>query len=491
MDPQLLHHPPPNAALTAEEREARIHLKKLFREQQIRSKLTLRLFKAESRNEVTLAEETRRALHEFDARAHPATTAPHHPYACCHWRREDDRDPQEILAGTCIEQIYQTMQKTWRDVNETDTTTTATSSMQHPRARKNHANPQYTPRHVKERRLVESQRLLQHMSKGIQTLSEFQNPEALRGYTRQKFMERANLVVRSLVRLHQSVLNPPPLSELDSSSSSSADIHQAMLERLWQVRSVCSVGCGPGGETVGVVAFLQSHHQQLTAAKAAAGTSTTGHHHDTEHDNQDGHFVLDRIVFCDWALSDWRPMLESVKECLVEQQQSVKRVDMATCDVRVPLWDSATNAGELSTQGSDNNLPGKSTVAKSFDSHLLRALFPSISSSNSHLPQHQLVVISFLLSETRGQWHMFFDDLVDAAPEGTLFLLTDPTAWQLHLFRQRYEFFDRPHHPKRRRMHFCWLDSSMYRPELQVLSARLSSAVLMGIVVSTFAKHGD
>ena len=465
--------PAPNSALTAQEREARVYLKKLFREQQIRSKLGMRLFKAESRGEWALVEATRQELHELDARGahqhHPiTTTAPHDD--------DDDPDPQKVLAGRCIEQVYQAMQKTWRESSETDSNhlpTNQNDHCPHPRARKNHANPQYTPRHVKERRLEESQRLLQSMSKGTQTLSEFRNPEALRGYTRQKFMERANLVVRSLRRLQRRAVPQQHPSELNlSTTSSSTDIHQSMLERLWQVRSVCSVGCGPGGETVGVVAFLQSHQPRA----AAAG-----------HSEQDESLVLDRILFCDWALSDWSPMLESVREYLVEQQRIVGQVNMATCDVRVSLRDSARSTAEVpSTHGSDN-LQSES-AGSTVDIGLLQALtFSSISSSNSYLPRHQLVVVSFLLSETRGQWHVFFDDLVDMSPTGTLFLLTDPTAWQLHLFRQRYEFFDRLQ--PRRRMEFCWLDSSMYRPELQVLPARLSSAVLLAMVVSTLAEN--
>jgi hypothetical protein len=54
---------------------------------------------------------------------------------------------------------------------------------------------------------------------------------------------------------------------------------------------------------------------------------------------------------------------------------------------------------------------------------------------------------------------------------GTLFIFSDPTAWQLHLFMERSSYC----------MDFCWLDSSMYRPELQALEGRVGPAVLVGI----------
>jgi hypothetical protein len=74
--------------------------------------------------------------------------------------------------------------------------------------------------------------------------------------------------------------------------------------------------------------------------------------------------------------------------------------------------------------------------------------------------------------------------VVQQSIPGTAFLLTDPTAWQLHAFRRRYEFStlkERHSNKPHRQFHFVWLDSSMDRPELQVLEGRIGPAILMGI----------
>ena len=113
-----------------------------------------------------------------------------------------------------------------------------------------------------------------------------------------------------------------------------------------------------------------------------------------------------------------------------------------------------------------------------------------------------LILVSYLLSETRGKWHAFFDDVVDLVPVGTLFLFTDPTAWQMHSFRERYEFFSNDkngsttnggvdcHGEKQRRMNFVWLDSSIYRPEMQKLEGRNGPAVLLGATVVSRERGG-
>jgi len=350
--------------------------------------------------------------------------------------------------------------------------------------KKNVNNPQFTPRHVKERRLQESRRLLHQMTKGQQQLEEFRNPEALRGYARQKFIERASLVIRSCVRLQRAV----PLLSLDSEDHQqptgvAPNVIRAMVERLERVRSVASVGCGPGCDAVGVVAFLQQHSSQ---------------------------HVLDRILFCDWAMTDWRPgMLDPVRQLLVEEHGLVRQVDLAICDVRASLWDQppnrsheqqhskgeedATTLTSSSIGGSSEPSPDLIQLLTTTTEELSSNGSPNFSLPSSETIQHQrqlsvdLIVVSYLLSETRGKWHAFFDNLVELAPAGTLFLFSDPTAWQLHLFRERYEFFESKNDDKdrQRRMEFCWLDSSMYRPELQVLEGRLSAAVLLGMVTSS------
>lgn len=84
-----------------------------------------------------------------------------------------------------------------------------------------------------------------------------------------------------------------------------------------------------------------------------------------------------------------------------------------------------------------------------------------------------IVIVSYLLSETRDKWQIFMDDLINFhLRSNAIVLLSDPTAWQLHIFRQRYI----------QRIDFMWLDSSMLHPRLQSLEGRVGPAVLIGIV---------
>ena len=108
-----------------------------------------------------------------------------------------------------------------------------------------------------------------------------------------------------------------------------------------------------------------------------------------------------------------------------------------------------------------------------------------------------LVVVSYVLTETRGKWHAFFHDLIVARwrdrdtdnnhdnnddaqaashsplpllSSGTLLLMSEPTAWQLHHWLQLVGS---------RLSDYEWLDSSRLSPELQLLEGRIGPAVLL------------
>jgi hypothetical protein len=187
-----------------DERRARVQLKKLFREQQLRGKLDTRLHKAELRGDVALVDQTRRELAEFlllssSSLEHPspqdqqAEQQPPPPTASA--TLHGTKESQEDAAAACfIEQVYREMQKAWRESCEEGdcgTSTLDNQSNQHlDRDNSNNSNsnnnnnnnnndnnnnnnnsnnnnnnnkidnnPQYTPRHVKERRLAEARRL--------------------------------------------------------------------------------------------------------------------------------------------------------------------------------------------------------------------------------------------------------------------------------------------------------------------------------------------
>jgi hypothetical protein len=194
-------------------------------------------------------------------------------------------------------------------------------------------------------------------------------------------------------------------------------------------------------------------------------------------------YVLDRVVLLDWAMDHWKPILTSVRKILLAEHL-IQSMEMATCDVRVPL----SQQPNVKEQHDDHHVLNNVSIQPCSDDVLSLLTWSHSQESvvasrvNESRLEVDMVVISYLLSETRGQWHHFLDELVRFSSPGTVFLLTDPTAWQLHAFRRRYEFSCTPgQSDSTKQFHFVWLDSSMHRPELQVLEGRIGPAILMGI----------
>jgi len=110
-----------------------------------------------------------------------------------------------------VKQIYHELQKTWRQQSASAAAPTVSSKNNDdidddrsagdtadPRWYRNQPNPQYTLRTDKGHRLQEARKLLRNMTQSTLELADWQSVEALRGYTREKFIECASLVVKSL-----------------------------------------------------------------------------------------------------------------------------------------------------------------------------------------------------------------------------------------------------------------------------------------------------
>jgi hypothetical protein len=285
----------------------------------------------------------------------------------------------------------------------------------------------------------QARELLQNMTKGTQTESMFTNELALAGYARQKFVERAVLAFKTLDSLDPATAaSSSSSSKLGSSRSDDADDPTkegtaaiSFWEKLMRVRQLWSIGCGPGCDAVGVVAFMGSHDLML----------------------EDG------ILLLDFVIDQWR---SAILDELTRQlsPRHVPSVETAFCDVRHPLRTDPINRPAMegmkrfllrAGRGDDLKMPPpccREGVASA------------------------MIVVSYLLTETRNRWEPFFSDLLrELQGTHTLLLLSEPTAWQLHDFLQL--FLDDFLHS------FIWLDSSRDAPHLQSLEARLGPAVLM------------
>jgi hypothetical protein len=203
----------------------------------------------------------------------------------------------------------------------------------------------------------------------------FQNQVALRGYTRHKFIERAVLITTSLSKLVPAPVKPYTMNEAC----------QTLWDGLQTVNTVVSIGCGPGCDAVGVAAWFDAAISSCSAQNR-------------------------RAVMLDWAMSDWQsPILDTLHPLMVPS--CFQHMDFVTCDVTNSLKECSNEQARQFLHGAGD------------ECGVLNGSAGTV-----------LVVTSYLLSETRNRWHDFYSEIFESSALGTLFLFTDPTAWQGRLF---------------------------------------------------------
>jgi hypothetical protein len=274
--------------------------------------------------------------------------------------------------------------------------------------------------------------LLRNMTKGTQELTMFDNQDALRGYTRQKFIERSMLVVSSLCKLFLQSSSAPTHAHLtDTSTQQSAFFRVLLLDRLQGIKSVASIGCGPGCDAFGISVLFSCCPTPATR--------------------------VERIILLDWAMDQWSFIVKPLEELVVPQYAD--SIECGTCNVLKHLDDSE-NAQALHLMANGAHW-AQHEQGGGDDDH-----------DDMNMLSIDLFVTSYLLSETRGKWQAFYESLFRKARPGSLFLFSDPTAWQIHIWLSKYQSELEGH---------CWLDSSMNRPDLEVLEGRLGPGVLLAM----------
>jgi hypothetical protein len=248
--------------------------------------------------------------------------------------------------------------------------------------------------------------LLQHMTKGTQTEKMFKDVTALRGYTRQKFYSRAGLIVESLCKL----------SPQQSSLSNQRDVIDACWKSMSKITKICSIGCGPGCDAVGLLAFLQGFNQTGDISPSPL------------------HFIL-----LDYAIKEWKVAVLNDLEPILTESFGMKII-CEYCDVTIPLREQH------------------------------RHILPLLEATDMFLT-------SYLLTETRDKWDAYFVELVEKAKKGAMFYFAEPLPWQLHRLIRMSTSNSGPSPLKRLR--FAWMDSSMNHPELQVLDGRAGGPALL------------
>ena len=416
------HHKQQNTNLTTEEKVAKRELKKQFKWLAKIDKLETRIRHSISRKDPVIEQQARNEL----------STLLQENKSFCHNNNNDVKyiPPPRFLPDPVKYEIVSISNQLFSQFSNLHQPLLPTENPPHPSNEKEDGSNRITTmkqstKNTKKKKMDESKRvqneeaikLLKHFTKGTQSHSMFQNHAALRGYTRQKFTERATLLCQSLYNLHPSQNHPTTPT----------------MKRIWDIlssqtiKSACSIGCGPGNDAFGLWIFLR-------------------HYANLDHQN-----TLENLLLLDWAIGEWKStVLDSLQSMFVEGKEDRKKMKMETCfcDVTKPLLNSNENQ------------------------EALEKLIQKESSITEHIVlNYDMFITSYVVSETREKWYEFYQQLVQYSKPNTLFYFSEPTSWQLHkLCNQCQDYLD-----------FVWVDSSMYYPKLQSLEGRIGPAVLLAI----------
>jgi len=284
-----------------------------------------------------------------------------------------------------------------------------------------------------------------------------------------------------------------------------------------KIRNICSVGCGPGNDALGVLTFLRMVYGNTlctTTATSPPPLHNTNIIQSTISSSSSSSYLLDRIILLDWAIDEWSDTILQPFRKIVQDHNLVRTIELGFCDVTKKLYDSSNDEARglmLGGGGGDGErlqsgcsgggrsnsreeekkegsgieegdqvkrqdpLPtshskhmSTTTDTKSSESTTNQITSSSSTTTTNTKNNCDLFVISYLVSETRGQWEGFFTDLIHVVDSGTMFYFAEPVPWQLHrlcdLFHELLEFL--------------WIDSSMYYPSLQCLDRRVGPAIL-------------
>lgn len=297
---------------------------------------------------------------------------------------------------------------------------------------------------TKETQMENAGKLLRHMTAGTQEQSMFRDEAALWGYTRHKFFERAMLLCVSLGRIRVEDGDNGDgcgCGDRDRDREAGADVYgeerrermkqMEVRKRAWRIiqngglRKACSIGCGPGNDAAGLISFLR-----MTLAN-------------------DGN-ALEDVLLLDWSIEEWKEVIAPLDDIL-RNKGFVGNAGVKTsfCDVTRDLDHESNSDAREEICRTTSSMAEKTQGQSNYDIYL----------------------ISYLLSETRGKWESFFQSLVSAAKSGSMFYFAEPMPWQLHRFIELFQD----------ELDFVWVDSSMDRPMLQKAERRAGPSVLFAI----------
>jgi len=405
----------PNSSLSDEERQQKKHLKKALRFQTKVNRLEKRILHAQRRHDLNIENEAKEKL-EFLLGESKIIEDIH---------RECSPSLLDHTTGPMDQ--YQCPNKTWilhiteRLFRYEETVCRCEETA--------HESIDFHE-DIKKVQTLKTLQLLKHMTKGTQERTMFTEPTTLWGYAKQKFFERAMLFCSSMQKLQ-----PCSLIALDPWMT-------LQHTKVWKwilagnIRQACSLGCGPGNDAIGLVSFLEC----VVGNESLKVRSDSS---DIVMNDNDINFTrkkcsLERILLYDFAIDDWvKTILNPLKTILGHEKPDISL-----------HW-------------------GYVNVSHTF----IGTKEETSNNQMHHIEDSDIFLISYLLTETRDQWKLFFQGLIHRVKPHSLFYFAEPTPWQLHRFKELFQEY----------LDFIWLDSSMYYPSLQSLDGRVGPAVLLAV----------
>ena len=192
---------------------------------------------------------------------------------------------------------------------------------------------------------------------------------------------------------------PPPEHDASDADGLPADVlggglRRDVAGRLREVRSCRGIGRGPGNDAVDLVA--------LSGSRSTPVDSDDDAHRSNRSAN------LERTVPLDYAIEEWKnAILTPLVNHVLIPNGYVEAVEMDHCDVTESLFRSETNRDA-------REILGCTTQPHNDKGYALRS-------------PCDIYLISYLLSETNGQWEKFVIELIDASADGTLFYFAEPS----------------------------------------------------------------
>ena len=239
--------------------------------------------------------------------------------------------------------------------------------------------------------------LLKHMAKGTQRLDMMvttdtskttttEVEQAIWGYVKYKFAKRSMLTFNALQQLQPSVNG--------LIRGGNCPISLVPKDFLWSqlstIETIVSVGGGPGNNLYGCALFRRLHRLHTTSKNDDSLS--------VKSKDQLLWPTLKNLIVLDFAEQSWSKVVEYVAHLSKKYEHSEETLySCHHCDVTLPL---------LHESNSDAVLPLKTCG---------------------------LIIVSYLLTETKGKWHQFMLETWQIALPGTIFLFFEPTVWQHHI----------------------------------------------------------